>query len=74
MPKDQSAPSPYGDKNSLTHDELVLLEGKILPTARRWVAMPGLAAHGMQTRTYWGEPFEVPMHYRSVEERERAGL
>jgi hypothetical protein len=60
-----------GDKSKLSHDELVLLEKKILPTARRWLSMPGLDAHGMQTLDYWGETYEVPMHLRSRDERQR---
>lgn len=44
-----------GDRTSLTHDELFLLEEKILPTARRWLEIPSLREHGMKTLEYWGE-------------------
>jgi len=41
----------------LSHDELQLLEQKVLPTARRWVLeIPGLREHGEKTLAYWGEP------------------
>lgn len=50
-------PQQYGARDALTHDQLILLEDKILPTARRWVReIPGLAEHGKQTLAYWGEP------------------
>lgn len=56
---------PKGDKTKLTHDQLFLLENKILPTARRWVTdIPGLAHHGRQTLEYWGEPIPEPKHRR----------
>lgn len=44
-----------GDKAQLTPDELELLETKILPTARKWLRIPGLAEHGRSTLAYWGE-------------------
>ncbi len=45
-----------GDRNSLTSDELMLLDDKVLPTARDWVAnKPGLCVHGARTLAYWGE-------------------
>ena len=44
-----------GDKTELTHDELYILESQIIPTARRWLEIPGLAASGRQTLEYWGE-------------------
>lgn len=47
-----------GDKTQLTPDELELLETKILPTARRWLNIPGLAEHGRETLEYWGEGFD----------------
>lgn len=44
-------------KDSLTAAELQILEGQILPTARRWLReYPGLAMHAIQTLSYWGEP------------------
>jgi hypothetical protein len=40
----------------LSHDELQLLEEKVLPTARRWVAeIPTLAIQGAKTLAHWGE-------------------
>lgn len=51
-----------GDKNMLRADELDLLENHILPTARRWLTIPGLKDHGRQTLMYWGE--EIPQEYR----------
>lgn len=58
-----------GDRTSLTLDEHILLEQKVLPTARRWVRdIPGLADHGRQTLAYWGEtPPPQPPHSRSNE-------
>lgn len=44
-----------GDRRALTFDERELLETKILPTARRWLKIPGLADHGKQTLRFWGE-------------------
>lgn len=44
-----------GDKSALTHDELRLLEDKVLPTARKWLMVPSLADHGRSTLAYWGE-------------------
>lgn len=45
----------WGDKSKLSYDELRILEDKILPTARKWLAIPDLADHGKQTLEYWGE-------------------
>lgn len=44
-----------GDRAKLTSMELVTLEDKVLPTARRWLAMGGLHQHGRQTLEFWGE-------------------
>ena len=56
MPKDAQTVLPTrGDKNMLTAAELALLETKILPTARRWLSIPGLAEHGRKTLEFWGE-------------------
>lgn len=44
-----------GDRSKLSADEIVLLDAKVLPAARRWLNMPGLADHGRQTLNYWGE-------------------
>lgn len=74
MPKDTKfAPHVRGDRSALSHDELVILEEKVLPTARRWLDMPGLDAHAMQTLDYWGESYDVSIWRRSREEREKAG-
>lgn len=43
-------------KLQLSVDELQLLETKVLPTARRWVAeSPSLAVQGARTMAHWGE-------------------
>ena len=48
--------SQGGDRSTLSHDELHLLDTKILPTARDWVRnIPGLRGHGENTLAYWGE-------------------
>ena len=47
--------SGEGKRDALSHDERELLEGKILPTARRWLSIPGLAEYGQKTLEYWGE-------------------
>ena len=44
-----------GDRSSLSADQLRLLEGKVIPAARRWLDMPGLAEHGKKTLEFWGE-------------------
>ncbi len=75
MPKDvRFAPIVRGDRNALSPDERFILEDKVLPTARRWLSMPGLDVHAMQTLDYWGETYEIPVWRRSREEREKAGL
>ncbi|MEO9633085.1 MAG: hypothetical protein ABJG14_21915 [Sulfitobacter sp.] len=48
-------PRAFGDRSSLTFDQLDLLENKVLPTARRWLRIPSLADHAKQTLAYWGE-------------------
>lgn len=51
-----AAPTALGDRSRLSHDELILLEEKVLQTARRWVrTYPGIADHGRQTLAFWGE-------------------
>lgn len=55
--------NPYrGDRKTLRADETDLLENKILPTARRWLRIPGLEDHDRQTLMYWGE--EIPEEFR----------
>lgn len=48
-----------GNIDKLTFEERGILENKVLPTARQWVAgnPAGTAPHdhGMQTLRYWGE-------------------
>ena len=51
----RAAPTGNGDRRSLTFDQLRLLEEKVLPTARRWLGIPGLREHGEKTLAYWGE-------------------
>lgn len=51
----EAIPNQRGDRNRLSRDELLLLDNEVLPTARRWLNIPGLASHAKQTLTYWGE-------------------
>jgi hypothetical protein len=44
-----------GDKSALTFDQRELLETSIIPTARRWLFIPGLHEHARKTLAYWGE-------------------
>ena len=44
-----------GDKSKLSRDAIVLLESTVLPNARKWLSIPGLADQGRQTLEYWGE-------------------
>lgn len=46
-----------GDRARLSPDQRRILEEEVLPTARRWLQVPGLAEHGRQTLSYWGETF-----------------
>lgn len=45
-----------GNKATLSFADLELVETKIIPTARRWLDIPPLRDHAVQTLTYWGEP------------------
>ena len=46
-----------GDRRALTSMELITLDEKILPTARRWMReFPQLAQHAVNTLAHWGEP------------------
>ena len=47
--------APKGDRSKLNFDKLDILENQILPTARRWLKIPGLKEHGQRTLDYWGE-------------------
>lgn len=53
-----SPQNAQGDRSKLSFDELVLLDEKVLPTARRWLGIPGLRQHAEQTLSYWGETFD----------------
>lgn len=44
-----------GDRKSLSRDEEVILQTRIIPTARRWLGIPGLREHGERTLQHWGE-------------------
>ena len=48
-----------GDRAGLSLDERAALEGKVLPTARKWKATypegSNMYQHAMQTLAYWGE-------------------
>lgn len=48
-----------GDRSKMSHDELGLLTEKVLPTAKRWLTIPGLAEHGRKTLEYWGEHIDA---------------
>ena len=43
------------DRSKLSRDQLFLLNDKILPTARKWLGIPGLKEHGEKTLAHWGE-------------------
>lgn len=47
-------PPVSGNRGTLSFQELELLENTILPTARRWLDIPGLRDHGLATLNYWG--------------------
>ena len=42
-------------RDELSVEELILLDEKILPSARKWLTIPGLADKGRATLAYWGE-------------------
>lgn len=44
-----------GDRTALNFNQRELLENTILPTARRWLRVPGLKDQGLKTLAYWGE-------------------
>lgn len=44
------------DRRSLSPQELEILDGQIIPAARRWLSNPILARHGAETLAFWGEP------------------
>lgn len=48
--------TPNLTRDGLTAAELHTLEERVLPTARAWLRIPGLAHHGVQTLQAWGEP------------------
>jgi hypothetical protein len=43
-----------GDRRKLSHDQLALLDGKIIPTARKWLGT-SLDEHARKTLEFWGE-------------------
>lgn len=46
-----------GDRRALTSMEMIALDEKILPTARRWLReFPQLTHHAVNTLAHWGEP------------------
>lgn len=46
-----------GDRRALTSLELITLDEKVLPTARRWLReQPQLAQHAVNTLGFWHEP------------------
>ncbi|MCP4206696.1 MAG: hypothetical protein GY767_06580 [Shimia sp.] len=42
-------------RERLTHDEKRFLSDRVLPTAKRWLTIPGLADHGKKTLEFWEE-------------------
>lgn len=44
-----------GERGNLSRDELYTLETRVLPTARRWLGIPGLREHAEKTMAHWGE-------------------
>ena len=54
-PRPEGNPDADGDMSELSADQLRLLETKILPTARRWLGIPGLREQGEKTLAYWGQ-------------------
>lgn len=47
-----------GDRAKLSYDNLKALDDEILPRARKWLSIPGLAEHGRATLDYWGEEID----------------
>ncbi|MDI9407799.1 MAG: hypothetical protein QM523_00965 [Candidatus Pacebacteria bacterium] len=46
-----------GDRSSLTTLELTTLDGKVIPTARRWLReYPPFAGHAVSTLVHWNDP------------------
>lgn len=50
-----SATAQKNPRDGLTYDELQLLNEKVLPTAKRWLQIPGLRDYAESTLRYWGE-------------------
>jgi hypothetical protein len=48
----QTVGNQRGDRNRLSRDELIILEG-VLETARRWLNIPSLRAHGEKSLAFW---------------------
>ena len=52
----KQAEAKRGDKSKLDRDQRILLETKIIPTARRWLTeYPDWKNHAEKTLEYWGE-------------------
>lgn len=47
--------SGRGDRSTLSHSDLALLDEKAIPNSRRWLGIPGLEDHGRKFLEYWGE-------------------
>lgn len=43
-----------GDIEKMTRDERFILEDKVIPTAERWMNIPGLREHAEKTLAHWG--------------------
>ncbi|MEM9360719.1 MAG: hypothetical protein AAGB04_31480 [Pseudomonadota bacterium] len=39
----------------LSRDEIFVLDTEVLPTARRWLDIPGLRDQAISTLNFWGE-------------------
>lgn len=46
-----------GDRSKLSFDERRILEDEVLPRARSWLDVPGLADQGRRTLLFWVETF-----------------
>lgn len=43
-----------GDPTTLNSSQQIVLHDEVLPTAERWLKIPGLKAHAEKTLAYWG--------------------
>ena len=53
--KDTFQQPAQGDPSILSFTDREILETQILPTARKWLRIPGLKDHGKATLAYWGQ-------------------